>query len=226
MESVKCRDYEYKRVSSGSVVGRLTVLEVVGKSKNGSRVWKCSCSCGGFVDVISSSLNSGLVQSCGCLYDEVKGKQALTHGKHNSREYRAWCAMKQRCYYEKHDFFKDYGGRGISVCESWKNSFEEFYEDMGECPKGYSLDRVDVEKDYCKDNCKWSSNSEQGFNTRKKCTNTSGKTGVSYHKLADKWQASICVENVQIYLGLFQDFEDAVRAREEAELKYFNFTKE
>lgn len=226
IERVKCRDYVYTKVSEGSVVGRLKVMRVVGKSTNGSNLWKCLCDCGNYVDVISSSLNSGLVQSCGCLYHEIKGKQRLLHGKKNTREYRAWTAMKQRCYYEKHEFYKDYGGRGIKVCERWVDSFEAFLDDMGECPRGYSLDRLRVNEDYSPENCRWTCPSEQAYNTRKKKNNSSGRSGVSFHSLTGKWQASIGVQNRQIYLGIFSTYEEACKAREDAEIEYFGFNKE
>ena len=227
MEDLKpCRSYGYKRVSPGCVVGRLTVLHISGKSKNGSNIWKCLCKCGGTIDVISSSLNSGLTQSCGCLYDEIKGKQRLTHGKSNDPTYNSWLAMKQRCYYSKHEYFSLYGGRGIKVCDRWINSFENFLEDMGEKPENLTLDRKDVNGDYCKENCRWVSNSLQGYNTNKHSNNTSGRTGVSFHKASGKWQASLGFENKSIYLGLFETYEEAVDCREKAEIKYFGFIKE
>lgn len=83
-------------------------------------------------------------------------------------EYRSWLAMKSRCYYSKNIEYKNYGARGITVCEEWRNSFEKFLEDMGEKPdKSYTLDRIDNSQNYCKDNCKWSSKIEQSNNTRK-----------------------------------------------------------
>lgn len=221
-----CRDYAYSKVSEGSRVGRLKVVEVVGKAKNGSKIWRCLCDCGETKDVISSSLNSGLVQSCACLYKEISGKQSLKHGRTGTHEYIAWSAMKQRCYYENHDYYKLYGGRGIDVCGDWLNSFERFFEDMGECPEGMSLDRIDPDRGYSKENCRWANNSIQAYNTKIKASNTSGKTGVSLHRCQGKWQAYICVEGEQIYLGIFDIKEDAIFARQEAELKYFGFNKE
>lgn len=223
---VKTREYKYKKVSKGSTVGRLTVIREAGRSSNGSKLWECSCTCGNTKTVISSSLNSGLVQSCGCLLSEVQGKQTIKHGRTKTREYRSWLAMRQRCYYPNHQYYHLYGGRGISVCDRWKDSFENFYEDMGTCPKGFSLDRVDVEGDYTPDNCKWSSNSEQGYNTRKKASNTSGRSGVHYHNVTGKWAAVIGVRNKSIHLGVFDSFEAACEVREKAELHYYGFTKE
>lgn len=226
MSTVQCRDYEYKKVSSGSRVGRLLVLDVSGRSKNGSKIWSCICDCGNLVEVISSTLNSGLKQSCGCLYDEVKGKQAITHGKSSSSTYSSWLAMRQRCYYKLHDYYEIYGGRGITVCNNWKNSFENFLKDMGEKPPGMSLDRIDTNGDYYKENCRWANASLQGFNTNKHSNNSSGRTGVSFHGVTNKWQASIGVNNETLYLGIFETYEEASDVRTKAELYYFGFIKE
>lgn len=223
---VKCRDYEYNKVSAGSVVGRLTVLNVCGKSSNGSKLWNCLCECGEHVDVISSSLNSGLKQSCGCLYDEVKGKQRVTHGYTKSRTYHSWLAMRQRCYYPNHEYFEYYGGKGISVCPEWKEDFSRFLLDMGERPDNCTLDRKDNLLGYTKENCQWSPPSQQDFNTNRYCNNTSGRSGVSLHKLTGKWQATIGYENEKLYLGLYESFEEAALARAEAEINYFGYNKE
>ena len=209
---------------SGQKVGRLTVEYVVGKSKNGSYVWRCSCECGGEIDVISSSLNSKLTKSCGCLYDETRRFTGRSHGMTGSREYNAWNAMKQRCYYEKHQYYYLYGERGIQVCSRWLGSFENFYEDMGDCPEGYSLDRIDSDGDYCPDNCKWSSAKEQAFNQRQRSSNKSGRTGV--YKTDSAWTASIRVGGKSTHLGSFRTFEEACRVRADAEMRIYGFVKE
>lgn len=133
--------------------------------------------------------------------------------------------MRQRCYYEKHDFYHDYGGRGIEVCEEWRQSFEQFYEDMGDCPEGMSIERIDPNGNYCPSNCKWDTNSNQGFNKNIRPTNTSGRTGVCFHTTNLKWCAAITLNYEHYHLGSFDSFEEAVKAREEAELKYFGKIK-
>ena len=84
----------------GQKIGRLTVEYITGKSKNGSHIWRCSCECGGKIDVVASSLNSQLTRSCGCLYSETRTLANRSHGMTRKREYNAWNAMRQRCYYE------------------------------------------------------------------------------------------------------------------------------
>lgn len=210
----------------GDRVGRLTVKEKVGKAKNGCLIWLCTCECGGTIEVQASSLNSGLTRSCGCLYKETRLTCKKTHGRSSTREYNSWTGMKQRCYYEGHDYFKDYGGRGIAVCDEWINSFEKFYEDMGECPRGMSIERKDPNGNYCKENCIWDTASNQGFNKNLRPNNTSGRTGVYFHKDSGKWAASITKDYISIHLGIFDTYEDAVHARVEAELKLYGKIKD
>jgi hypothetical protein len=107
-------------------------------------------------------------RSCGCLRSETHTTHGTTKGGHKTPEYRAWQAMKNRCYYEGHVQFKDYGGRGIVVCERWLESFETFLADMGPRPTpSHSLDRFpDVNGNYEPSNCRWATSSEQHRNRR------------------------------------------------------------
>lgn len=210
----------------GMRFGRLLVVSVSGVKNTRGRNWNCVCDCGNECVVLAASLNAGLISSCGCLYKDSRKDCNKTHGKSKTREHNAWSAMKQRCYYEKHDYYESYGGRGIRVCAKWLDSFENFYEDLGDCPDGMSLERVDVDGNYEPFNCKWDTASNQGFNTRKFKSNTSGRTGVCWHKATGKWMASIRHDTKPVYLGVFENFEDAVKAREEAELKYYGRNKE
>lgn len=221
----KCREYAYQRVAAGSVVGRLTVVSEAGRSKNGSKIWHCRCECGNTKNVISSSLNSGLVQSCGCRYNEIKGKQTITHGMSGTPTYTSWLAMRQRCNDPNTDFYECYGGRGIAVCKRWE-SFEAFHSDMGDRPEGYSIDRIDVNGDYEPGNCKWSSASDQAFNTRRSKANESGKTGVYLDSNTGMWVAAITHKRQCHHLGSFADIQMTIHIREQAELKYFGFIKE
>lgn len=226
MGHIPCREFNYSKVCNGSVVGRLTVISKSSeRTKNGSVLWICECSCGNTVSVQSSTLNNGLKQSCGCLEKETRKTRRSTHGMSRTREYNSWLSMKQRCEYEKADSFEYYGGRGIKICREW-NNFGMFLSDMGLCPPGMSLDRIDVNTQYCKGNCRWTTASVQGYNTRRHKSNTSGRTGVFWRKDHGKWCSAIGFQRKSIHLGSFNSLAEAVSAREAAELKYFGKIKE
>jgi len=150
--------------------GRLTVIEKTDKRGSGGAVfWRCVCSCGKTTDVSSSCLRGNQTKSCGCLFLDLasqKGKNKKIHGKSETRIYRIWSNMKSRCYSTTNKKYPSYGGRGIIVCDRWKDSFANFYEDMGEPPLDCSLDRIDVNGNYEKQNCRWATQKEQQNNRR------------------------------------------------------------
>jgi len=156
------------KIKIGDKFSRLTVIGYAGKTKRGERLWKCRCECGRTTNVITARLLSGKTRSCGCLQAEnrIKIAQNKTHGKTQTKEYYTWITMKQRCCNPNNRKYKDYGGRGIKVCDRWLHSFENFYKDMGEAPKGYSIDRIDVNGDYCLKNCRWADVETQSNNKR------------------------------------------------------------
>ncbi len=135
------------------------------------RRWIVRCECGRETLVRGERLRSGATRSCGCKKGEFVSQVHKTHGEaHHGKatpEYRAWGAMKSRCYYEKDVGYPDYGGRGIVVCERWLNSFEAFLADMGRRPSPeHSLERKDVNGNYEPGNCVWATLVEQGRNRR------------------------------------------------------------
>jgi hypothetical protein len=144
---------------TGRVFGRLTVVARAENIGNWQSRWTCRCSCDGkLVIVRAACITNGGTQSCGCLRQ--------THGGSGTREYRIWLAMKMRCADQSQD---NYGGRGISVCERWRDSFENFLADMGKCPSpDHSIDRFpDNDGNYEPGNCRWATAIEQMGNTRK-----------------------------------------------------------
>lgn len=146
---------------AGLRYGRLTAIKRVdGDDKNSK--WLCRCECGKYKAVYACHLQSGSVKSCGC---GPKGRPKEYHGLANSRVYRIWKQMHQRCKNPKAEGYENYGGRGIKVCLEW-DSFDTFFDDMGHPPTGTTIDRKDVNGPYADFNCKWSTWTEQHRNRR------------------------------------------------------------
>ena len=121
--------------------------------------------------------------------------------------------MKGRCYNVNDYNYSNYGGRGLTVCEEWMQSFGNFYKDMGDRPEGMTLDRIDNEEGYSPNNCKWSTPREQNLNQRIRSTNKSGVIGVCYSERDKVWRATASEAYKQINLGVYRDKQDAIEAR-------------
>jgi len=156
----------------GKRFGRLVVASLSDKQINNRLAWECLCDCGAITYALTNCLTAKKKRSCGCLANELAAKRGrrrfTTHGKSLTRppEYEAWRSMVKRCVNPNYKQWKDYGGRGITVCNRWINSFENFYEDMGDRPDNLSLERINNDEGYFPENCKWATRKEQRANQR------------------------------------------------------------
>ena len=163
-------------LQAGQKFGRLTVVGIdhidfyypKKGCKHKLEYYSCICDCGNEKVVLKSNLIRGLTKSCGCLSRQLSKERLFKHGKRKTRLYNTWNHLRDRCINKNSKQYKDYGERGISVCDEWKNSFIEF--EKWAVSKGYNdtltIERIDVNGNYCPENCKWIPLKQQGWNKR------------------------------------------------------------
>jgi hypothetical protein len=151
---------------AGRKFGEITAIDRAPNDKRGCARWNCICTCGTHYVVRSSHLLSGGVRSCGCKKGEYIAAKHFRHGMSGTKIYGTWQGMVKRCTDPTHISYPRYGGRGVDVCSRWMD-FNEFYKDMGDPPSSqHSIDRIENDKGYFFDNCKWATPKEQSNNRR------------------------------------------------------------
>lgn len=167
--------------------------------------------CGKEWECATQSITTGNTKSCGC-QREIWLNRGKTYSAH--RFYKKWLSIKNRCYNQNSVSYKDYGARGITVCDEWLNPINFLKWCDSTYIEGLSIDRINNDKGYSPENCRWATREIQNTNQRIRNTNTSGFAGVSWERVKAKWVAYICVNNINKKLGRFKTVEDAVLARD------------
>lgn len=154
------------KIQAGQTFESLTAIQFFDRRKR-KAFWLFECSCGIRKPIRADHVITGLTKSCGCKLRSNAIARNTTHGMFYSPEYRSWSHIKTRCLNEKCPEYKWYGGRGIAICDSWKESFVNFFTDMGERPSSkHSIDRINTNGNYCKENCRWATMQVQQNNKR------------------------------------------------------------
>lgn len=175
------------------------------------------CECGNeFISVIQD-VKTGNTTSCGCYHKRIVGNMSRKHGLKKHKLYIVWENIKSRCYNQKDKAYHNYGGRGITICDEWRNDFKAFFDYATTLPRygepGLTIDRINNNGNYEKGNLRWASRHIQNTNQRMKSNNSSGFTGISYHKKSRKYISHIGFNGNKILIGYFYAIEDAVKAR-------------
>lgn len=213
---------------SGFVIGKIynnvEILSFSHKDKNGKKRYKCKCLlCGNEFVTLGTTVKTGRTKSCGCLSRKKAKERMKKHGMHGTEIYKRWKGMKVRCNQPSYHAYERYHSRNITVCNEWEKDFMTFYNDMNDTFfTGAELDRIDNDKGYSKENCRWVTHKENS-NNRGKYKSNSGYTGVHFGKKNQTYQVNINHNRKTIYVGSYKTLENAVNARKEF---IINFNKE
>jgi hypothetical protein len=196
------------KMQVGDKINRLTLIKNIDSDKWGHRMGLFQCECGRQKEMLINSVESNKAKSCNCLRNEKFKKRVTTHGLTESIEYGIWCNIKRRCYNKNEKEYHNYGGRGIEVCETWRNSFENFLKDMGlrPAPK-LTIERKNNNGNYCKENCEWNTYKVQANNRTNNIFLTLGGitktlsqwseiTGISYPTLYNRLKHNLTAEQI------------------------------
>lgn len=211
---------------TGRKFGRLTVISIGERAKNGKTQWYCSCECNPseYVLIKSNNLKNG-TESCGCIKIERLSKRNSTHGLADTLLYGVRGEIINRCTNIKCSGYPDYGGRGITIYNEWRDDFLSFYNwaMSNGYKKGLVIDRINNDGNYEPNNCQWilSEENEEAGKRRKFKTNTSGYVGVSLNEEFNKWISYINYKGIRYYLGSHTNINDAVMTRINKEIELF-----
>lgn len=177
-----------RRDITGRRFHRLVAIEFIGRrTANNIAMWKCVCDCGNTTQCAGVDLNRGSVKSCGCLRNQRNSERSTTHGECQHPDYQLWFSMVKRCHNQDADAYSKYGGRGIEVCRKWRESPRAFFDDMGPRPSIFhSIDRLNNDDGYYKENCRWATDVQQANNRRNSVYLTYGGQTMSVAQWAKK----------------------------------------
>lgn len=224
-----------KALLAGERFGLLTAVSEVGRSSRGAILWLFKCECGREHITRATSARLGKTGSCGCLYgrpganserrgEKYKGEENpnFKHGRFGSDVYTIWAGMLNRCKNASNPGFKNYGGRGISVCQRWQDSFENFLTDMGPRPSSrHTVERIDNDGNYAPDNCRWATYTEQARNRRNNAKVTIGGRTVTVAQAAEEAGMGVRKLRKRINSGVDPELAVSIRHRPRRWTKVF-----
>lgn len=195
---------------TGKTFGRLTVVarapDAVSASGRHRVMWSCNCECGNHVVVYGDNLNKGVTRSCGCLRTEMLSERRASHRQSNTLLYGVWHAMRNRCYRKADQYYHRYGGRGIYICDEWKDDYSEFAKWASETGyrHGLSIDRIDNDGPYSPENCRWTDRRTQANNRSSNRILTSN--GESHN--VTEWAKILNVDPKKLFSRIYIGWDD------------------